>query len=322
MVRRAHIALARWIYRHKGEAGALVPFLESVMEDGVVDELLIDSSFTGVLWTTDGDDGRSRFIGFRHETLGEFLIAHDVLSSFELGGTAIDHALEFTVADDVNTFVRSGMLQVSQSRLDKFLTNLTSRYDRLLSPAADSSAEEEDGVVAARTREQILYYIGRLPIQTVPAVLRRAYRGEQAPLLRRSAALSAIVRGDHVIEREFMALLTEPEYARLNRSVQMVYFGDVDADLHTFVDGGEDWSKTRAAIYRRLTGRSLRDLRLRWWDLRTLRSFYASRGWADVPTAGEQQVLAQVRVFDPASETRTTALRDELRTLREELGLD
>jgi hypothetical protein len=160
-----------------------------------------------------------------------------------------------------------------------------------------------------------------LPLDSFPEILRSAFRDEASPLLRRAAVLGAILKGDLVIERTYMAMLDDLQEALLNRSVQMVYFGDVHGDLHSFFDAGQDWSKTRAAIYRRLMGTSRRDLLLRWWDLRTLRSFYGSRQYTDQLTAIEASILTDVRVADPASAERSEQLQEELRLLRHDLGL-
>lgn len=147
-------------------------------------------------------------------------------------------------------------------------------------------------------------------------MLVRAFTTESSPLLRRSAALGAILHGDDDAEIEYMALLDDPGEASLNRSVQMVYFGDVHGDLHTFVDGGQGWSKTRAAILRRLGGHSLRDRRLRWWDLKTLRSFLEARP-GDTLSSAE---LAVVHGIDTAAEggsERELAVGREVRLIDE-----
>jgi hypothetical protein len=118
-----------------------------------------------------------------------------------------------------------------------------------------------------------------------------------------------------------MALLDDPGEALLNRSVQMVYFSDVHDDLHTFRDSGQDWHKTRSAIYRRLAGASPRDIRLRWWDLKTLRSFYESRQSGETAPDEEVEILRSAGLTDPVSAERSAALRHEHRLLMEALGL-
>jgi TIR domain len=316
-IRGAHSIVAQWIYRNRAEAGALPVGGEGLAE--ISEAILGDSAFTALLVFDEDHRGRRVIRNFRHETIGEFLIAQHILTSFLRGGEHIDAALEVTVVDDVNSFVRSGMLEASRRTVDRYLANLTERYELLLERDA-SHRPTEDIERDSRTREQILYYIGRLPVSQMPDVLRQAFAGERRPLLRRSAALSAIVQGDHEIESQYLAFLEDPEEARLNRSVQMVYFGDVFDDLHSFLESGEDWSKTRAAIYRRLGSSQLRDLRLRYWDLRTLRSFYASREYSDDLSADERETLAGVTLTDPFSANRSRVLREEHERLMSELG--
>jgi hypothetical protein len=318
-IHRVHVAVARWLYRNRGEAAGLRPILRR-HDDINVSSVVADSAFTGLLDIDEDDTGNPLVVGFRHETVGEFVIAQDILRSFSAGASDIDQALETTVGDDVNAFVRSGMLEAAYSSIQRYLANLTSRYEALLPAGSVAENASADVDRARRLREQILYYVGRLPLDRFPEVLRRAYEDEPDPLLSRSAALGAIIQGDLEIERDYLAALDDPAQARLNRSVQMVYFGDVRADLHTFEDTGQDWSKTRSAIYRRLDGNLTRDLRLRWWDLRTLRSFYESHNFADTLSASEAETLQNVILTDDTSAERTLALQAEYERLISQLN--
>jgi hypothetical protein len=319
VIKGAHTALARWLYENKGEVSDLAELMEFLRIE-VADELASDSAFSGLLTLSEGLSGHPRLVSFRHETLGEYLIAHDILKAFNGTADVMASGLRVTVGDDVNTFVRSGMLVASKAIVRRYLSNLTGRYDEFR-PGLQLMTGPLGADQAERLREQVLYYIGRLPLDSFPEILRSAFHGESAPLLRRAAALGAIITGDLIIERRYMELLGDPREALLNRSVQMVYFADVQGDLHSFEDSGQDWSKTRAAIYRRLAATSLRDIRLRWWDLRTLRSFYNSRQYADQLTESEAAALTTLSVEDASSVERTDALREELRLLQQELGL-
>ncbi|MFC4591618.1 TIR domain-containing protein [Sphaerisporangium corydalis] len=320
VIRRAHLLIARWIYRNKGDVSLLRLIVGDVVGVSLLDSL-DDSAFSELLTIDRDESGEALVRGFRHETIGEFLIAQHILTSFLEGGEEIDVALDTTVADDVNVFVRSGMLEAPRRSVERCLANLTERYELLVSVDETTVRSTDHQNQADRVREQILYYIGRLPLNEIPPVLSWAFANERHPLLRRSAALSVILQGDSEIEKKYLALLDEPDEARMNRSVQMVYFGDVQADLHTFVDAGQDWSRTRAAIYRRLSGNLLRDLRLRFWDLRTLRSFYESRTYSDLLSEGERQVLVRLNLIDPSSQDRTAALSAEYQKLASHLDL-
>lgn len=322
VIRSAHVVLARWLYENRGSSGASPEDLRDSENDPsvTVDELVQDSAFADLLVFQDDLDGRPRVLSFRHETIGEFLIAQDILESFRVGGDAIDRGLRITVADDVNRFVRSGMNDLPGPAVANVLDNLTGRYRELLAPNPQSL-----GGVAAdaseRIREQILYYVGRLPLSTCPEILEQAYRDEASALNRRSAALGAIVQGDASIEAAYLARLDDPAEDLLNRSVQLVYFGDVRADMHSYVDHGGDWHRVRAEIYHRLSGSTPREDRLRWWDLRTLRSFYRSRRYRDDLTDREAEILRALPQFLPLDTERGRAMAQELLDLRRELGI-
>ncbi|MFD0516947.1 hypothetical protein [Paractinoplanes durhamensis] len=265
----SHVLLARWFYTRPGER----PHPQDVIGANSWTELSTDSAFAELL---DIDHGRREDLaivrGFRHETIGEFLIAKSIVAAFLLGGSAIDDVLTVTVRDDVNIYVRSAINQLGQHRLAAILANLAQRFESIEQDDAFRSTN-----AAERLREQILYYVGRLPVADAAQILVSAFHRETNPLLRRSAALGAILHGREDVESEYMLMLEQPEEAILNRSVQMVYFGDVHGDLHTFRDGGEDWPKSRRAILGRLSQNSVRDRRLRLWDLKTLKSFLTTR---------------------------------------------
>jgi hypothetical protein len=323
-VRRAHIEIAHWLNQHKGEIATLSEMIEEV-DYAHVETLLADSAFSGLLALSDHDEGGGPTVSsFRHETIGEFLVAHDILGAFGGPVDSLRRALRDTVGHDINEFVRSGFRVASPATIRKYLSNLTAIYNGLL-PAADGGHPGQHGFgheQAERMRQQIIYYIGRMPASAFPEVLRRAFREERVPLLRRAAALGAVLQGDFMIEREYMTLLEDPPEALLNRSVQLAYFGDVEGDLYTFIDEGQDWPRCRSGIYGRFGSTSERDVRLRWWDLRTLRSFYSSRGYRDVLSDFELTALLGVSLVDPASESRSAAMRSEHQLLLRELGLD
>jgi hypothetical protein len=320
-IRVAHTEAAHWLYEHKGETTDLNALMNELSLDADL-ELISDSAFYGLLTLDEDDSDEPVLVSFRHETIGEFLLARDILESFSQDTERLDSALRTTVADDVNTFVRSGMLVASRSMIKRYLSNLSARYKEQLAAVAEAPPSSLVHQQSERLREQILYYIGRLPVETFPNILRWAFRNEDQALLRRAAALGAVLQGDLSIEREYISSLDDPEQARLNRSVQMVYFGDVHDDLHTFQDTGQDWARTRAAIYRRLCSSLRRDIALRWWDIRTLRSFYESRDFSDTLTDSELATLRDVALDDPSSPDRSAALRAEYEALVRALGLD
>jgi hypothetical protein len=289
-IQRAHLALSRAIYVERQEGGLSLDDVEEYLigSGADVSALLDDTAFTGILRLEPAGDSR-RFRGFVHETYGEFLLAAETLRAFDDGGRTLDDALLVAFNDDVNAFVRSGLSERSLSQRTRHLINLESRYRELLAPPG---ADEADAI---RLREHLLYYAGRLELERCPSLIRDAYGRETVPVLRRAAALGAILHGDWEIERDYMLRLsTDSAEQLLNRSVQRVYFGDVPGDLHEVVDDGGPWQRTREAITTRLADMAERSQRLRWWDLMTFRSLLSSRTSADGLTSEEQQIVARV----------------------------
>lgn len=315
-IRSAHTEIAHQLNEYKGELVNLRQ-LSDVMGWTDFDLLMADTAFQGLLTLREDESDNPTTPSFRHETIGEFLIARDILESF--GGTVeqLRRALRVTMRHDVNSFVRSGLNIASRPTVERYFTNLSGKYQELFS--INVPAQERQGGLdakgAEKLRQQILYYIGRMPLDVFPEILRNAFRTEPRPLLRRSAALGAMLHGDFVIEQEYIALLDDPRDALLNRSVQMVNFGDVRGDMDSFIDCGQDWSRTRAAIYERFTSSSIRDIRLRWWDMKTLRSFYESRQYQDKLTEQQRRLLEDVSLVDPTSKQRSAALQEEHRRL-------
>ena len=322
-IRAAHTEVAHRLNQFKGEVVSLAELLAEMpvgLSGDDIARLSSDTGFSGLLNIRLNNSDNLVVSSFRHETLGEFLIANDILQSF--GGTSdqLRRALRVTMTHDVNSFVRSGLLVASRATVHGYFSNLADKYQELLPDNGQSLEESTETDKAEKLRQQIIYYIGRMPLDSFPDILRQAFHSEPRPLLRRAAALGAILHGDFDIEREYLGLLDTLPEALLNRSVQMVNFGDVHADIYTFKDNGQDWSRTRTAIYDRLQGGSVRDIRLRWWDIRTLRSFYMSRRYRDELTVRERAVLRDVSLFDDTSMERSAFLQQEHELLLRELA--
>jgi hypothetical protein len=222
--------------------------------------------------------GRPVVDRFGHDTYMEYLLAAEVvdrLSGQRTGALRLDVAFN----DDVNAFIREAVSSLSAAERQVMLRRLSTLYETSPDP---------------REREHTLYYIGRLDLGYCPEILVRAYRSEENARSRRAAALGAILHGDEAVESDFLGKLDgSAEEQLLNRSVQLVYFGDAFGDLHEFRDHGGPWSRNRTAIFDRLGLDDQRSQRLRWWDLLTLRSFFVSRG--EQPTEPERQELRRVR---------------------------
>lgn len=258
-IQRLHVEIAKWIYAHPGRS-----LLARV---GELPSFEGNSGFWGLLDARQLENGAIDVRGFRHLTLAEYLLADRIVRAFKTSVEAVSSVLDLTVGDDVNTFVRSAFDAMGPADRAEIREHLETAY-RIYWDQGESE----------RWRELLLYYLGRIPSVRPSELLVDAWRNEESPIVRRAAALGAILQGSSEVEREFLETLDIPAHDLLNRSVQLAYFGDVFEDLHEFVDDGGDWTRTRNSLLRRLESSSLRAVRLRRWDLATLRSFAISRG--------------------------------------------
>jgi transcriptional regulator with XRE-family HTH domain len=229
--------------------------------------------------------------GFRHESLVEFFIARRLMNALLAGPAQASEVLDVEYNYEINSFVRDAFSVCPKGEKDNIERHLAQLYETLLaksvagdgapgwkSGTGDGPSAEADSNL--RIREQAVYFLGRLNMEKCPSVLEAAFHKDREPIIRRAAALGATLHFNLSIECQYMeSLQPGNEEDHLNRSVQLVYFGDTPGSLHSFRDPGHTpWEKTKRAIVQRLAGDSTRDVRLRWWDLWTLHSFLISRG--------------------------------------------
>ncbi|MBF9127619.1 TIR domain-containing protein [Plantactinospora sp. S1510] len=316
-VESAHVAVAKALDATRGDSPPrLRDAIAAAMGDSL-DAVLEDTAFRGLIDTRLDDDGVEVVIAFRHETFAEFVISRSVISAFEQGGYAIDKALAVTYGSHINRFVRSGLEFRAAVRASHILENLVTRYEALLVERLAEGSGQMSYAENDAMREQLVYYIGRLPSVASRKFLRRAYAAETAPIIRRSAALGAISQGDQEIERDYLTRLRiDPAEDLLNRSVQIIYFNDDKGDFHNYRDlGSVSWRRTRDHIFERLVTSGVREMGLRWWDMETLLSFFRSRP-NDALSATEIEVLKGMLCGDRSTDRACAiaATRDLLLT--------
>ncbi len=302
-VESAHVAVAKALDATRGDSPPrLRDVIASVVGDSL-DAMLEDTAFRGLIETRLDDERAEVIIGFRHETFAEFVISRSVINVFEQGGYAIDRELAATYGSHINRFIRSGLEFRATVRASHILDNLSRRYEELLERHLSHADTQESDAENDAIREQLIYYIGRIPANGSLSFLRRVYRVETAPIIRRSAALGAICQGDEEIEHEYLTRLRDdPAEALLNRSVQIVYFIDDKGDFHSYRDNAVvSWRRTRDHIFERLVTDGVREIRLRWWDMETLLSFFRTRP-TDKLSASEIDVLKCMACGDISTE--------------------
>lgn len=314
IVEAAHLALAKALDATRGHDPPRIRDTIAAVSGDNLDAVMEDTAFRGLIDSRISKDRMDVAVGFRHETFAEFVISRSVVSAFEQGGSAIDTALTSTFGSHINRFVRSGLDYKGSIDRSGILDNLVERYRALIDISSDVDVRAES------IREQLVYYIGRWPARECLPLLQEVYRVESTPIVRRSAALGAILHGDEAIESDYLTRLREDEgEATLNRSVQIVYFLDDVGDLHTYVDRGfVSWQRTRDHIFERLVLHDLREMRLRWWDMETLLNFFRSRPH-DRLSAAEFDVLSRTHC-GPEGAERTQVIRHARDLILKEAG--
>jgi hypothetical protein len=321
----AHIALARYF---KLELGSPISTEDKLPSNSLsLVQFASHSAFTGIL-NISSDCDSSLITGFAHETLNEFFVAQGLVNDLIKENKNLNYTLQHVHHNQVNTFIR-GAFECMNSNSKSMVYNslckaylqhlfvssnlaplsLQDAYDRVSdSQSIDMSDSSE------RIRMQVLYYIGRLPLYDFPKLLEFAFLYEPNPLLRRSAALSAILHFNETIEFSYLdKLVQNSEDDLINRSVQLAYFGDVDADMHNFRDNGRiPWFKTKNATLERLTKTDSRSFSLRLWDLRTLSLFCLSRKNDSLKDA-DKRILKEISISSKSySARKEKAVREEL----------
>lgn len=237
-----------------------------------LDTLLEQPAFTEIMrFRRNYINGTYELLGFTHDALLEYLVARNILRALLAGGSDLERVLSTMYRYDVNSLVREGLAATEVRQCSRIEQNLTEAYLRTtLMQLTDA---------AVRLREQILYYLGRLPSLGASLLLRQAFKEEPLEMQRRMAAISAILRGDTVIERAYVSSLRPGTPADLAaRSSQLVYFGDVSEDIHIFSDDGSvSWELTKKALFQRVQEPTPRARRLRLLDLTMLNLFFCSR---------------------------------------------
>lgn len=217
----------------------------------------------GLLVEVDvGKDGDQRIRGFVHESFREFTIAQAVIQALQFSQSSVAPLiLSVAYNDDVNSLIREGFLSLDRGGRARAAESLEEIFE-------DSGSDE-------RLREHVIYYLGRLSLDDCPELLIRVFRDPNEDwLLRRSAALGAILYGESEIESEFLeALLLSEALLQQNLAIQRVYFGDALGDIHSASESDGSWERTRVALVRRLGEADARAVHLRWWDLLTYAAF-------------------------------------------------
>lgn len=236
----------------------------------------------------------TEYAGFRHESLFEFLLAKKIIRELlNLSNENIPQILSEEFSQDINSFIRSGFsvlskqdkfsINLKMSKCYTFLLNIRLKQPIGMSYLDINSTTKQKNELKTRSffkvSEQLIYYLGRLECKGSIAIILYAYKTDPNPIIHRAAALGAILNGNKEIEKEYInSLLSDPEQNLINRSIQLVYFGDTMESIFSFRDDSSiSWERTYHGTLSRLNEQGLRGHQLRWWDLCTIYSFIISR---------------------------------------------
>ena len=283
------------------------PFERVFEELDVSDAIKTDSAFTGLLAESMSPISLNiSKSGFRHQSLLEFLVSRSVVTAIMGVSDEVPGVLGEEFSIEINMFIRSAFAALSPDDATRAAFRAQRLYEHLLQQqevsghvpnAADPqwSASRNAGpdAKALRAREQLVYFMGRMSGSRAADAVGAAYKHDPEPLIRRAAALGAILHGRRDIEEEYMLLIrSDAAEGRLNRSVQLVYFGDVTESIFSFRDDGTStWTRTRSATFERLGTKDQRSSRLRWWDLITIHSFFSTRQHSPPLSCTEREIL-------------------------------
>ena len=323
---KLHSIIALELYKVRGKTIKLSQILSYI--PNVKGNITEDTAFWAILLkrknfiTNDFD-----IIRFWHETLVEYIIANQLITHFVSGDFQLEEALSLVYHNEINVFVRGALDNYDNNVKRLIYNNLCDvYYNNLVNSISTIDVKiiiienkattlvPEIKPEAERKREQVLYYIGRLGLDFYPDIIDLAYRIENNWLLKRIAALGAILFGNEDIEKDYIEnLIPESLYDTQNRSVQLIYFGDAEGEIGKYTDDNIiSWGRVRRAIYQRLQKSTYREQCLRWWDLRTLFSFYNSRVWKDAITKIDIEIVKDCIIdFSNFSEKRKSFLQQE-----------
>lgn len=321
VLQRAHWELACILYQRRGRAVTFAEVSEIIGHPE--DDMRRSSAFRDLI-LIEQDRLLESWLAkrFLHETLLEFFVARAILDSIEQGGLTLLRRLKDVVTYEVNSFIRGAFrLAHDEGRGESIAKSLYTSYQQMLLQEAAQQSDSESivSLVADQVpvRDQILYYMGRLGGATAREALRQAFRGERHLILKRSAALGAILNGDEATERAYItSLIPGSEEDIINRSAPLVYFGDAHEDLYSFRDDGfTPFENTKSVIIERLGMEGIRELRIRLWDLVTLRSLLVSRRFAWRATQADIDVVESLNVRRTTGDWRNVRIADERRSL-------
>ncbi len=274
-----------------------------------------DTAVTGLLIYEETPNGKevSRFY---HQSLAAFILAKKAVERFLIGGAELVDTLLELMKNDVTDFVKEATYSLSRKKLARIQANLQDLYSLIYAPDGSEASRrlkklsDRDMLLL---KDQLVFFVSRLPHISTEDFLRTVSRHETHPNLRLDLAYATAIKGPILeIALEYAKRITpgSPE-DMTNRSWTLIYYDDVDEEAYTYIDDGSaPWTNARSARIRRLQKDSGNAVRFRMFDLPLLYTFFVSRNWNDLSEE-------ELRVFE-GCKTSYPELPDEVNRFLEQ----
>jgi hypothetical protein len=259
--------------------------------------------------------------GFIHESLAEFLLARNIIESFEKSGRTLYNSLVLTYRHFNLDFIEDGIasLPIEDTRLIKnniekvyvslmpkeFVNKYYSHID--LNNNVRKKLLSRPVLETDIVRDQCLFFLGKLPDEYISGsnLFELAYANDRYILTRISAATVIINHNlNFEIEKDYITKLIEnEEWERALRSWVLVFWEEVPFDNpYLYEDKGGDWTRVKQRRLGRIqlpyNPLNLKYMNTRAIDLTQLYIFFRNRGW-NTMTEEEYQIISNCEIdFD------------------------
>jgi DNA polymerase III delta prime subunit len=278
---------------------------------------------------------------FIHETLMEYLVSELILDSILYGNPNPNYVLQNIFVYEVNEFLRNRFEQMPLSMKNELVDRLIEIYkgnlsandrrlldglmvlkrktqqNRLRKKAQGGGKSES--ITEMIVRDQVMYYLGRIQSEKAKEFLSVCYYFERSIWIVRTIAVSSIIQDNLEIEKDYLTRVSSEEKVdSVNRGFCLVYHGDFSRKLGDYEDDNtSSWRKTRNAFFAKLSDATVREQRLRWWRLLTIRRFLETRNEFKTVTSTEREMLEQAdKNIESLPKYKQDAIRKEVETLR------
>ena len=261
---------------------------------------------------------------FYHRSFCAFFIARKIQHCFINNSEQLLQLFSQPLKNDVTDFVNNSFHTMNIEEINQVKNNLFLLYKYVLYPYKQfTPISVREYIIKMSDREklcnkdELLYFLMRLPGVSVNQEIRYANRHTKEPLLKLNIAYGATLHNENRITLSYAKKLKPGTKEDLvNRSWTITYFSDVIADPLNYEDiEKKPWDNSRIARMNRLKDASFKSIRFRIFDIPLLICFYDSRSWIDVT----EEDFETIKKCDIGSNKYTTKEKYFLKKKKEEL---